>query len=247
MASLPLERYLANMEFLNRFHFFTLLDGIAVAALVLAWLLIGLRIENPRASSPSVSILMAEYRREWMRQMITRQPRIFDATILDTLRQGTAFFASACLISIGGGLALIGNTERLLGVAQDLSLDTAPAVIWEVKILAVLVFVTNALLQFIWSHRLFGYCAVVMAATPNDPKDPLAIHRADQASDINIAAARAFTRGLRAMYFALGTLAWLLGPIPLLLATTLTVFVLWRREFNSTSHATLRRIPKSEA
>ncbi len=52
---------------------------------------------------------MKEYRRDWMRQFVTRQPRIFDATMIDSLRQGTAFFASACMIAIGGGVALIGN------------------------------------------------------------------------------------------------------------------------------------------
>ena len=62
--------------------------------------------------------------------------RIFDATILGSLREGTSFFASACLIALGGGLALIGNTERLLGVAEDFPLDT-PVVIWEAKILLI--------------------------------------------------------------------------------------------------------------
>ena len=227
------------MEIWQRLQFFSPLDGVAVVLLALAWVLIGWRIEHPSARAPSVSILMAQYRRDWMRQMITRQPRIFDASILSTLRQGTSFFASACLISIGGGLALIGNTERLLGVAQDLSLDHVPAAIWEVKILLVVLFLTNALLKFIWSHRLFGYCAVVMAATPNDADDPTAIARADQAAAINITAARAFNRGLRAMYFALGAMAWLLGGWALIVATIITLTVLWRREFRSSSREIL--------
>ena len=50
-----------------------------------------------------------------MRQLITREPRIFDATLLNALRQGTSFFASTCMIAIGGLLAVIGNTGRSTG------------------------------------------------------------------------------------------------------------------------------------
>lgn len=55
-----------------------------------------------RTGKPSVSVLMKRYRREWMRQFIERDPRIFDGNILSSLREGTAFFASACMIATGG-------------------------------------------------------------------------------------------------------------------------------------------------
>lgn len=227
------------MNLAKQLAHFSILDGLALAVLLLAWVAIGRLTEHPPAGKPSVSALMIEYRRDWMRQFITRQPRIFDATIVDSLRQGTAFFASATMIAIGGGLALIGNTERLLGLAQDLSIDAPPSVVWEMKILAALVFVTNAFLNFVWSHRLFGYCAIVMASVPNDPADAQAAPRSMQAAEINISAAKNFNRGLRSVYFAIGTLAWLLGPVPLLLATTMTVYVIWQREFASHSRRVL--------
>ncbi|MGC9419598.1 MAG: DUF599 domain-containing protein [Rhodovulum sp.] len=235
------------MELLDRIAFFTPLDAAALATWVAAWVGIGWRIEHPSAARPSVSVLMTRYRRAWMRHLVTRQPRIFDANILSTLRQGTTFFASASMIIIGGGLALIGNTERLLGLAEDLTLDTAPSVVWELKILAILLFVANAFLKFVWSHRLFGYCAVIMAAVPNDPADPDALPRAAQAAEINITAARSFNRGMRSLYFALAGLAWLLGAGPLILSAALTVWVLWRREFASNSRRALMTEPDRAA
>ena len=227
---------------MDRLQFFDLLDGIAVTAIVLTWLLIGWIIERPGARRPSVSVLMADYRRDWMKQFITRDPRVFDALTLNGLREGTSFFASACLIAIGGGLALIGNTERLLVLAEDLSLDDAPAVIWNAKVLLVLAFLVNALLKFIWSNRLFGYNAVVMASVPNDFSDA-AYARAAQAAEINIHAVRNFNRGLRSVYFALAALTWLLGAIPLMVGTALTVITLWRREFASHSRSVLLEKP----
>ncbi len=81
-------------------------DIIAAAFTLLCWGLVGWHVEHPRPSRPSVNRLMRQYRREWMLNNIDRSPRVHDATLLGSLRDGTAFFASACLIAIGGALAL---------------------------------------------------------------------------------------------------------------------------------------------
>jgi uncharacterized membrane protein len=145
------------------------------------------------------------------------------------------------LLAIGGALALIGNADQVRGVASDFALTEAPLFVWEVKIILILVFTTNAFLKFVWSNRLFGYCSIVMAALPVDTTDPLCDLRADQAAQINISAARAFNRGLRSVYFGLAACAWLAGPLALIGTTILTVFVIYRREFASLSRATLLR------
>ncbi|MBA83619.1 DUF599 domain-containing protein [Thalassobius sp. S69A] len=227
------------MTWADRITLFTPLDLAAVGLLFLAWFGIGWLIEHPRAKRPSVSVLIAAYRREWMRQMVTRQPRIFDAQTLATLRQGTSFFASASMLAIGGVLAAIGNAEQLAGIAEDLSISRDPKFVWEVKLLITMVFLTNAFLKFVWSHRLFGYCAVLMGAVPNDPADPVALPRAAKAGEINITAARSYNQGLRSVYFALGSTAWLIGASPLLIAIMITCAVLWRREFASRSRSAL--------
>lgn len=216
------------------------LDLIALALLLVLFGGSGWVIENPPKNRVSVSVIMQEYRRDWMRTFVTRQPRIFDATLIDSLRQGTAFFASACMIAIGGGVALIGNSERVAGIAADLTLDTQGVLI-EVKIILVIGFLANALLKFVWAHRLFGYCSILMAAVPNDPEDPLAFHRAEQAAEVNITAAKSFNRGLRSIYFALGALGWMLGPIGLMVATGASAAVLLRREFTSHSRDVMLR------
>jgi uncharacterized membrane protein len=137
------------------------------------------------------------------------------------------------MIAIGGGVAVIGNAAAVQRLADDLPLSGGPEV--ALKMLPVIGFLANALLKFVWAHRLFGYCSILMAAVPNDPQDPLAFHRASQAAEINITAARSFNRGLRAIYFALAALGWLLGPWGLLAGTVLATGVLLRREFASHS------------
>ncbi|WP_417523358.1 DUF599 domain-containing protein [Marinovum sp.] len=226
------------MTWTDRLALFSIWDFAALALLFAGWIGIGLLIEYPRKRG-SVSALTAEYRRAWMEQMVTRDPRIFDSQILSILRQGTAFFASACMIAIGGILALIGNAERVAGVAQDFTLETAPIIVWELKLLVVILLAVNGFLKFVWSHRLFGYCAVLMAAVPNDPSDPAAYPRARKAAALNITAARSYNKGLRSIYFAMAATAWLLGAVPLILAVLFTLAVVYRREFASQSREAL--------
>lgn len=225
------------------FDLFSPLDIAALVWLLLGALWIGWRIDSPPKEQPSVSFLMVDFRRDWMRNMVSREPRVFDAQLIGNLRQGTAFFASASMIAIGGTLALMGNTEQLAGLVTDLTQGNAPSIVWEVKVLLVLVLLANAFLKFVWSHRLFGYCAVLMASVPNDPEDPRAYPRAEQAAEVNITAARSYNRAMRSVYFALAAVAWLLGPAALMVSVVLTTAVLYRREFASESRASLMRIP----
>ncbi|PJI85214.1 putative membrane protein [Yoonia maricola] len=221
------------MQILDHLTLVSPLDWAAAGAIVIVWIVIGWVIEHPSAKRPSVTILMSERRRGWMKVFVTREPRIFDSQILASLRQGTSFFASTCLLAIGGVLALAGNTEPLRGVAAEVTEMAIPVLIFQLKLGLVALFLTNAFLKFVWANRVFGYCAVMMAAVPNDPADPAAYPRAAQAAELNIRAAINFNRGLRAMYFALGALAWLLGPVALMIATIVVVWIVWSREFAS--------------
>ncbi|MEM8728291.1 MAG: DUF599 domain-containing protein [Pseudomonadota bacterium] len=218
---------------------FAPIDAVAFGLMIVSWIAISWLIENPPKSKPSVSVLMNRYRYDWMREMVTRQPRMFDSQVLGLMRAGTAFFASGTMIAIGGGMALIGNPDPLVNVAGDLSLVNAPRIVWEIKLAVVIVFLSHAFLKFVWAHRLFGYCAILMAAVPNDPSDSIAYPRATQAAEISITGSRAFNKAMRATYFSLTSAAWLLGPWPLILATLLTTAMLWRREFASHSRKAL--------
>ncbi|MFK7939393.1 MAG: DUF599 domain-containing protein [Roseovarius sp.] len=229
------------MTMMDTFALFDPVDYAALAALVVGWWVIGWIIEHGIGQRCSVSMLMVQYREEWMTHMITREPRVFDAQILGSLRQGTAFFASATMIAIGGCLALLGNAEQLVNIAEDLTLGQDPVIVWEIKVLVILGFLANAFFKFVWANRLFGYCGVVMGAVPNDPNHADVALRTSQAAEISNFSARSFNRGLRAIYFSLAATAWLLGPWALMAAAATTCLMLVRREFMSQSHATLSR------
>ena len=221
------------MQMIEHLALLTYWDAAAAGFLIIAYFLLGWWIEHPPKSRPSVTKIMSENRREWLRVFITRDPRIFDSQIMGSLRQGTAFFASTCIFAIGGVFALIANTDPLRGVAAEISTDDIPIVVWQVKLGLVALMLTNGFLKFVWANRIFGYCSVMMASVPNDPNDSDAVVRAMKAAELNIRAAINFNRGLRSMYFALGGLAWLGGSTAFLIATGAVIWLVWSREFAS--------------
>lgn len=220
-----------------------ILSPADVAALVLFFGLYftsTLLIERAPAAWPSTSQLMAHYRRLWMQQVPRRENRIVDATLLTTLRNGAGFFASGAMIVIGGIFAALGQAERIVAVASDLPGEIeSRAEVWEMKLLFLLVLVAAAFLRFVWSHRLFGYCAVLVGALPEGGGEEETRAAVERAAILNITAARSFNRGLRGVYFSLAALAWLLGPVPLMIATVATAVLICRREFFSESRRAL--------
>lgn len=222
----------------------TALDLAALAWTVAAFWLSGWMITHHPRGWRSTGEMVTAYRGIWMLRAARRQPRVTDITILATLRQGTTFLASMTMFAIGGAVALLGQIDLLEGLAQDIAGGfDAPRVAQQTKILALIALLVFAFMKFIWSVRVFGYCGVVMGAMPGDEDGdrPEDIEReAARAAELNRIAARNFNEGLRAIYFALALLAWFIGPLGLIAATTLITLMLMRREFRSETREALR-------
>jgi uncharacterized membrane protein len=218
---------------------FAPLDFLAVGLLLGSWFGIGLIVERPLGRRRSVTVMMSELRREWMRQFARRENRIFDSQILGGLRQGSAFFASTSLVAIGALLTMAGNVDLIGAVSQGVFGRGGSVEETQIKLLAVAAILIEGFLRFVWANRVFGYCAVAMAAVP-EPGAPQAERMALRAAELNIRAAYNFNRGLRSIYFALAGLAWTLGPWPLVVATAICVANLLEREFASKPHRILR-------
>lgn len=220
------------------------LDFIAFALLLTAWISATWWIEAGPHAKQSISAIMDRKRADWMRETARRDQRIFDAALLNTLQNGAAFFASATLLASGGALALIAETDRVVSVVSDLPIsETAPnAVVYEAKLLVMLVLIANAFLKFAWSQRLYSYCAVLIGAIPTvhpgaEPPEWRDDAPAAQAAKMLAQAGRSFSRGLRTLYISLAALAWLIGPIVSIVATILILNLILRREFRSNSRA----------
>ncbi|MEG9884375.1 MAG: DUF599 family protein [Hyphomicrobiales bacterium] len=223
----------------------TLLDVMAFILFICAWAgmswLGGGAVWVSRRALPQA---MGEHRKAWMRTVLTRDTRITDAAVMGGLQNGTAFFASTTIFAIGGCLGLLGSADRIVNLFSDLpvalSVDRANV---ELKIVGLTAIFVYSFFKFGWSYRLFNYCSIVVASIPvleRMEHDPAAAKRvADCAATLNIMAGKHFTAGLRAIFFALGYLGWMLGPLMFMLSTVIVLAVLIRRQFFSSARKAL--------
>jgi uncharacterized membrane protein len=217
---------------------FSLLDFVAVVVFLGAWALYYVVIELSPLGRRTLNRTMDQHRAAWMTRMLVRENRIVDTTIMSSLQNGAAFFASTSLLAIGGSLAALGATDTALDVFA--AVPYAPPttrIAFETKILGLVAIFIYGFFKFAWSFRLFNYSAILVGATPLPSKasDPLTIAAANRAGRMNISAGRHFNRGLRALFFALAYLGWLAGPWALMVTTSGVLIVLFRRQFASDS------------
>jgi uncharacterized membrane protein len=221
---------------------FTPLDGLALAFFLAACLGYHLAVERTPAGRRSLNALMNVQRRAWKSNMVVRDNRIVDTTIMASLQNGTAFFASTSLIAIGGVLALFRSTDEVLVLFAEMPFGVSTSrVLWDLKVIGLAVVFVYAFFKFAWAYRLFNYTAILVGAVPvrgqaSEAEEQAAAARAAR---MNIVAGSHFNRGQRAFFFALAYLGWFVGPLVFLAATAGVLYVMWRRQFASDARAVL--------
>lgn len=213
-------------------------DIAALAFFLAVWLLYAQSIEGRLFSRESLTSAMNRQRDAWMHTMARRELRMIDTSIMIGLQQGTAFFASTSLIALGGCLALLQQADKVLVVLADLPLIDGPVRgVFELKLLGLTVLLAYSFFKFAWSYRLFNYCSILIGAVPvlrdeidQSEQTELAVQRAAR---MNILAGKHFNTGLRGIFFAIGYLGWLVGPLVFVIATLLVLGVLVRRQYFS--------------
>jgi uncharacterized membrane protein len=216
-------------------HVLTLLDWLALALFVAGWVGYSLLVDRlPALQSRSVIAAMDGHRRQWMRVMVTRDNRIMDTNIIGNLMNSTSFLANTAIFILGGLVAMMGAPELGARVFGSLPFATEPdPAAWELKIALLLLIFVRAFFELTWALRQFNYCSIVMGGVPQEPETPGRLERAEIAAKVANRAARHFNTGLRAYYFGLAALAWILHPLALVAATLVVLRELYRREFRS--------------
>jgi len=213
-----------------------LVDSLAVGFFAIEWLVYAVTLEHSAYGRDSLSARMNGYREIWVRRMLDREARMVDMQIMASLQNGTAFFASTSLLAVGGGLALLRETNDALAILSKLPVDISPApALWEIKCLGLILIFVYAFFKFAWAYRLFNYVAILFGAMPPTGKrdTPEAEAHVIRTSRLFEAAGRHFNRGQRAFFFALGYLGWFVSPWVLFVTTGAVVIVTWRRQFAS--------------
>ncbi len=216
-------------------HSLTILDWIALAVFTACWFGYSTLVDrHPALRARSVIAAMDEHRRRWLQTTVTRDNRIMDTQIIGNLMNSTSFLANTAIFILGGLVAMMGSPELGARVFGALPFATPPdAAAWEMKIALLLLIFVRAFFELTWALRQFNYCSIVIGGISHDPQEPTRAIHAEMAAKVANRAARHFNTGLRAYYFGLAALAWILHPLALVLASLFVLQELYRREFRS--------------
>jgi uncharacterized membrane protein len=173
-----------------------------------------------------------------MAQSTSRDPRILDGVITQSLSHSPSFFASATLIVIGGVLALLGAMDQAAELVREMPFAVATSrAALEIKVVVLAGIFTFAFFRFTWSMRQYSFVALMLGAMPAPGEfESGTVDRqayVDRAAALVGAAAETFNDGVRAYYFAFAALAWFFSPLGFAVASALVVAVLYGREFHS--------------
>lgn len=213
------------------------LDGVALALFLVVWTGYTLIVDHTRARDHSITAYMNRKRLSWMDAASRRDLRIVDTQILGNLLTGVGFFASTTIFVLGGLMAMLGVADRAADVLADIPFAAAAAspAAWEAKVLVMLLIFIYAFFKFAWAFRLANYCSITVGSMPAaDLADtPKVAGIVTVAAALSMQSGHHFNRGLRAYFFALAALGWLIGAPLFMALTVLVVGVLYRREFRS--------------
>ena len=226
-------------------------QAVQIELLAFAWFIacwIGYTLYSDRTAGKGKGLVgaMERQREHWMRQMVARDNRMVDVAIVRNLTRTSSFFASTSMLILAGLVTVLGAMEKTVGAVSGLPLISQLTPLqWEVRLIALTMIFVYTFFKFTWSIRQLTYCSIqVGAMMPAGKADEDCIRRSASIARIATLAARHFNRGLRGFYFAAALAASFIHPAALIVATTLLVLVLYRREYHSN---TLALISQSEA
>lgn len=215
-------------------------DIAAFVVFLLCWTGYSRYAVRKARTKPALSSTLHSHRKMWMLRVIERQAfnRSPDMIALGTLERSVSFFASTTLVIIAGLLTLLGASEKALGILSTVSFAVEQSVLlWEIKVLLLLLMFVHAFFKFCWSMRCYSFLVVMMGGVPDTEPEQRDPERMEQwsscAANVLSGAAHHYNLGLRTYYFALAVLAWFIGPWYFLVSSLLVVAVLYRRDFRS--------------
>lgn len=189
--------------------------------------------------SPSLASTMHKYRYMWMEKVLTREMRVADAATIANLEKSVSFFASTTMLILAGLITILGSTEKAIDLISALPFAlTTHRAEWELKIMMLILLFAYAFFKFTWSLRQYGFLTIMIGSAPlptDNYTDEERVNFAKRMASMASMAANNFNIGLRTYYFSISMLTWFIHPLLFMFSASLIVYVLFRREFKSST------------
>jgi uncharacterized membrane protein len=213
------------------------IDWVALVFFFVAWVGYHAFAHRRSAVRPSVLALTNRERVRWMWQTTTRDNRVLDAVVVQSLSASPSFFASTSILIIGGLLAVLSTTDKASEFVREVPFAARTSLlVFDLKLVLLLAIFVYAFFRFSWAIRQYSFGALLVgSAPPHDTYTSDAQRQAfaERAGRVMGLAAESFNDGLRGYYMAFAATAWFFSPWAMLAGTVTVVAILYRREFHS--------------
>jgi len=209
-------------------------DWIGLAWFLGCWLGYEMVVERGWIGRKSLLEETHKLRLGWGRVMLKRNPRIVDVALIGNLLPSLSFYANTSIYIIAALFAALGTLDQLMSMASELPFARVISrEATEIKLLILIGVFVVAYFKFTWSLRQFNLLSITLGSVPQEASDEEAERHAQKFAAVNSCAGNDFNRGLRAFYFGMAVMSWMVSAWLFICFTMVIVFVLARREFSS--------------
>ena len=222
------------MTFASFLTKFSWLDWAGLIWFVVCWFGYEQMVERGWSGRTTLHEEPHKLRLGWGRQMLTREPRIVDVALIANLLPSLSFYANTTIYIIAALFAALGTLDQLMSAASELPFSRALSrEAMEFKLLILLGVFVIAYFKFTWSLRQFNLLSITLGSVPQKGRPESLEKHAQKFAAVSSCAGNDFNRGLRAYYFGMAVMSWMVSPWLFILSTVVIVIVLARREFYS--------------
>lgn len=222
------------MSYANFLTKFSWLDWAGLAWFIVCWFGYEQVVERGWSGRTSLMEETHKLRLDWGRVMLTRNPRIVDVALIGNLLPSLSFYANTSIYIIAALFAALGALDQLMSAASELPFSRAISrEATEFKLLMLLGVFVIAYFKFTWSLRQFNLLSITLGSVPHEASKQQLERHAMKFAAVNSCAGNDFNRGLRAYYFGMAVMSWMVSPWLFIFSTLIIVIVLARREFAS--------------
>ena len=222
------------MTFINFLTKFTSLDWIGLTWFLLCWFGFELIVDRGWIGKTTLHEETNKLRLDWGRTMLRREQRIVDSSLIGNLLQSISFYANTSIYIIGALFAALGALDQLIAAASELPFSRVLSrEAAEIKLLILIGVFVVAYFKFTWSLRQFNLLSITLGSVPHKASEDEIERYARKFAVVNTCAGNDFNRGLRAYYFGMAVMAWMVSAWAFIISTLVIVIVLARREFVS--------------
>jgi len=220
----------------------TPIDIVALFWFLASWIGFTLIQDHLLKGRVAVNQHLKVMRRHWMERMLERDNRIMDSQLVGHTMNSCTFFASTTMLVLAGLVGSFGAIEHAHEIVGSLSVTVRTSrQLFELKILLLVAIFTFGFFKFTWALRQYNYCCALIGSAPLPPlPDDDRRIMAENIADAITLAVLALNGGIRAYYFALAALTWIVSPWLFILASTGVVVVLTRRQGFSPTEKVIR-------